>query len=94
MAPVLPDRDAGLSWEQRINDLLGRLTPPEKFRPMLHDSPAIDRVGAPACEGWNLTFGQVQWRHVRGRPARRSGSTFRGVETLGPTPRGRRSSLL
>src|SRR5688572_31574269 len=43
MAAPHPFLDPGLPVEQRIDDLLGRLTLPEKISQLVHDSPAIDR---------------------------------------------------
>ena len=48
-----PFRDPSLSTEQRIDDLLGRLTLKEKASLMLYNSPAIARLGIPAYNWWN-----------------------------------------
>jgi beta-glucosidase len=53
MAAAYPFLDSGLPAAKRIADLLGRLTLPEKISQLVHDSPAIDRVGVPAYNWWN-----------------------------------------
>ena len=50
---VLPFRNPDLPLEQRINDLIGRLTLDEKVQMMKHASPAIPRLGIPAYNWWN-----------------------------------------
>jgi len=42
-----------LSTEQRVNDLISRLTLEEKVAQMLNAAPAIPRLGIPAYEWWN-----------------------------------------
>jgi beta-glucosidase len=49
----LPFRDATLTTEKRIDDLLGRLTLEEKVMQMMDKTPAIDRLGIPAYNWWN-----------------------------------------
>lgn len=46
-------QNPSLSTEQRIDDLLGRLTLKEKASLMLYNSPAIPRLGIPAYNWWN-----------------------------------------
>ncbi len=46
-------RDASKPLDERINDLIGRLTLEEKARQMMHRSPAIERLGIPAYNWWN-----------------------------------------
>jgi len=53
MAAPYPFLDSGLPAARRIDDLLGRLTLPEKISQLVHDSPAVDRVGVPAYNWWN-----------------------------------------
>ena len=48
-----PFLDSGLLPGQRASDLIGRLTLPEKISQLLHDSPAIERLGVPAYNWWN-----------------------------------------
>ncbi len=50
---MFPFRDPDLSTEERARDLLGRLTPEEKAAQMLHESPAIPRLGISAYNWWN-----------------------------------------
>ena len=51
--PAYPFNDPSLSKEQRVNDLLGRLTTEEKVTMMMNSSAAIDRLGIPAYNWWN-----------------------------------------
>lgn len=46
-------RNPDLPLDQRVDDLVGRLTLPEKVSQMLNVSPAIDRLGIPAYNWWN-----------------------------------------
>lgn len=48
-----PFRNPDLPLEQRVNDLISRLTLEEKVQLMKHQSPAIDRLGIPAYNWWN-----------------------------------------
>lgn len=48
--------DTKLSFEERVNDLVGRLTLEEKVSQMLNTSPAIPRLGIPAYNWWNETL--------------------------------------
>jgi beta-glucosidase len=50
---IYPFQDSKLSVEQRVNDLIGRLTLDEKVSLMLYNSPAIDRLNIPAYNWWN-----------------------------------------
>jgi beta-glucosidase len=52
-AAALPFLDPDLPLAQRVADLVGRLTLPEKISQLVHDSKAIDRVGVPAYNWWN-----------------------------------------
>ncbi|MDR0537919.1 MAG: glycoside hydrolase family 3 C-terminal domain-containing protein [Tannerellaceae bacterium] len=48
-----PFRDPDLSVEERVNDLVSRLTVEEKISQMLNNAPAIERLGIPAYNWWN-----------------------------------------
>src|ERR1035438_9739308 len=49
--PLYKNADAPLA--QRVDDLLSRLTTPEKVSQMMNDSPAIERLGIPAYNWWS-----------------------------------------
>src|SRR5262249_2652217 len=51
--PSFPFRDPELSIDERARDLVSRLTLPEKMAQMLHEAPAIPRLGLPAYNWWN-----------------------------------------
>ena len=48
-----PFNDPALPTEERVNDLISRMTVEEKVSQMLHAAPAIDRLGVPAYDWWN-----------------------------------------
>lgn len=48
-----PFRNTSLSFEQRVNDLVSRLTLEEKVAQMLNSTPAIPRLGIPRYNWWN-----------------------------------------
>lgn len=48
-----PFRNPDLPLEQRIDDLLSRLTPEEKVGQMMNQTPAIERLGIPPYDWWN-----------------------------------------
>jgi beta-glucosidase len=50
-APLYKNADAPL--EKRVDDLLSRLTTPEKISQMMNDSTAIERLGIPAYNWWS-----------------------------------------
>lgn len=49
----LPFNDYTLSFEQRVDDLVRRLTLEEKVAQMLNAAPAIPRLGIPGYDWWN-----------------------------------------
>jgi len=53
VSATLPYRDFLLSRTARIDDLLRRLTLPEKISQLMHESPAIERLGVPAYNWWS-----------------------------------------
>ena len=46
-------KDPTQSIEARVDDLVGRMTLEEKISQMLHNAPAIERLGVPAYNWWN-----------------------------------------
>jgi len=48
-----PFRNPELSIDERIDDLLGRLTVEEKVSQMMNETPAIERLGIPKYDWWN-----------------------------------------
>jgi beta-glucosidase len=50
--PSFPFQNPGLSVEQRLDDLLSRLTLNEKVGQMLYNAPAITRLGIPEYNWW------------------------------------------
>jgi beta-glucosidase len=48
-----PFQDPQLPVEERVNDLVGRLTLEEKVAQMLNAAPAIPRLGIPGYDWWN-----------------------------------------
>jgi beta-glucosidase len=49
-------QNTSLSFEQRVNDLVSRLTLEEKVGQMLNSAPAIPRLGIPSYDWWNETL--------------------------------------
>jgi beta-glucosidase len=50
---VLPYQDASLPIDQRVDDLVSRMTLEEKVLQMQHTAPAIPRLGIPSYDWWN-----------------------------------------
>ena len=48
-----PFTNPELSTEERVQDLINRLTLEEKAGQMMHDSPAVERLGIPEYNWWN-----------------------------------------
>ncbi|MFL5808521.1 MAG: glycoside hydrolase family 3 C-terminal domain-containing protein [Flavisolibacter sp.] len=48
-----PFRNTSLSFEERVSDLVSRLTLEEKVAQMLNSAPAVKRLGVPAYDWWN-----------------------------------------
>ena len=52
-AQNFPFQNTSLRFEQRVDDLVSRLTLEEKVAQMLNAAPAIERLGIPAYDWWN-----------------------------------------
>lgn len=50
---MFPFQNPDLPVPTRVRDLVGRLTMEEKAAQMLHESPAVERLGIPAYNWWN-----------------------------------------
>jgi beta-glucosidase len=48
-----PYLDLDRSFEERADDLVGRMTVDEKISQLMHDAPAVPRVGIPRYNWWN-----------------------------------------
>ena len=48
-----PFRNPALSFDERVNDLVSRMTLQEKADQLVYTSPAIPRLGIPAYTWWN-----------------------------------------
>src|ERR1043166_5545317 len=48
-----PFLDSSLPLAKRIDDLVSRLTLPEKINQLLHDNNGVDRLGIPAYNWWS-----------------------------------------
>jgi beta-glucosidase len=53
MSASFPFLDSELAIEVRVSDLISRLTLEEKAAQMLHEAPAVPRLGLPAYNWWN-----------------------------------------
>jgi beta-glucosidase len=53
IAYAFPFLDPDLSFDQRVNDLVGRMTLEEKIGQMMNAAPAIKRLGIPEYNWWN-----------------------------------------
>lgn len=51
--PVEPYKDTSLPFEERVADLVSRMTLQEKVDMMRYDSPGVERLGIPAHNFWN-----------------------------------------
>lgn len=49
----LPFRDTALPTDERVDDLLSRMTVEEKIAQLFNNAPAIDRLGIPPYNWWN-----------------------------------------
>ncbi|WP_179413252.1 glycoside hydrolase family 3 C-terminal domain-containing protein [Mucilaginibacter sp. E4BP6] len=52
-AQMLPYQNVKLTFEQRVNDLVSRMTLEEKVSQMVDEAPAIPRLGIPEYNWWN-----------------------------------------
>lgn len=52
-AQTLPYQNQSLSFDERVNDLVGRMTLEEKVQQMKDVAPAIPRLGVPEYNWWN-----------------------------------------
>jgi beta-glucosidase len=52
-SPVFPFSDPERPLDERVSDLVSRLTLEEKAGQMLHEAPAVERLGIPAYNWWN-----------------------------------------
>ncbi|MBN1509841.1 MAG: glycoside hydrolase family 3 C-terminal domain-containing protein [Sedimentisphaerales bacterium] len=50
---AMPFQDPKLSIDERVADLISRMTLEEKVAQMVYDAPAIERLGVPAYNWWN-----------------------------------------
>lgn len=54
--PKFPFQNTDLTFEERVENLVGQLTLEEKVAQMLNAAPAIPRLGIPAYDWWNETL--------------------------------------
>jgi beta-glucosidase len=48
-----PYQNPALTFDERVSDLVSRMTIEEKIKQMMNTAPAIDRLGVPAYDWWN-----------------------------------------
>jgi beta-glucosidase len=53
MTTIHPYQDLTVPLEQRVDDLLGRLTLDEKIAQLVNNTPPVDRLGIPKYDWWN-----------------------------------------
>ena len=51
--PEYPFQDPDLSLEERVEDLVSRMSLEEKVSQMVYTAPAVERLGVPAYNWWN-----------------------------------------
>ena len=62
--PAAPYLDPKLPFEQRVDDLLSRMTLEEKVSQMMNAAPAIPRLGIPQYDWWNEALHGVAFSGV------------------------------
>ena len=55
-------KDADRPLDERVRDLVGRLTLAEKASLLIDKAPAIERLGIPKYDAWNEALHGVAWR--------------------------------
>src|SRR5262245_66265571 len=53
LKPNAPYLDTSLTFQQRVDDLVSRMTLEEKVAQMMNVAPAIPRLGSPEYDWWN-----------------------------------------
>ena len=62
--PSAPYLNPKLPFEQRVDDLISRMTPEEKVSQMMNSAPAIPRLGIPQYDWWNEALHGVAFSGV------------------------------
>src|SRR5215217_7021395 len=62
--PAVPYLDPKLPFDQRVNDLISRMTLEEKVSQMMNAAPAIPRLGIPEYDWWNEALHGVAFSGV------------------------------